>query len=93
LAAFEDDTAVLLYHGAWEVLKRLDLALLALFLLERFCLTDDPATIVVQLAVLVASTSSAVFGATFNETTNNGAIVVGDVAGLVALEALEGRVV
>jgi len=93
LAALEDDTAVLLYHGAREVLKGLDLALLAFLLLERFSLTNDLAAVVVQFAVLVASTSSAVFGATFDETTNNGAVVVGDVASLVALETLEGRVV
>lgn len=93
MTALENDTAILLYHGAREVLKGLNLALLALLLLERFSLTDDLTAVVVQLAVLVARTSSTVFGATFNKTTDNGAVVVGDVAGLVALEALEGRVV
>ena len=93
LAALKDDTAILLYYGAWEVFKGLDLALLALFLLERFSLTDDLTAVVVQLAVLVTSTSGAIFWAAFDETTDNGAIVVDNVAGLVALETLEGRVV
>lgn len=91
--ALEDDTAVLLHDSAREVLERLNLALLALFLLERFSLADDLAAVVVYPAVLVASTSCAVFGTAFDETTDDGAVIVDDVAGFVALESLEGRVV
>jgi len=47
LAALEDDTAILLYHGTREVLEGLDLALLALLLLERFGLANDPTAVVV----------------------------------------------
>jgi len=93
LAALEDDSTVLLHDGTREVLKRLDLALLALLLGKRFTLTDDLTAIVEDLALLVAGTASAILDITLNETSNNGTVVVGDVSGLVALETLERRVV
>jgi hypothetical protein len=93
LAAFEDDSTVLLHDGTREVLEWLDLALLALLFGKRFTLTNDLAAIVENLALLVTGTASTVLDITLNETSNNGAIVVSDVSGLVALETLERGVV
>lgn len=82
-----------MYDGAREVLERRNLALLALLLAERFTLADDLAAIVEDVSVLVAGTASAILDIAFDKTSDDGAVVVGDVAGLVALEALEGRIV
>jgi len=93
LAALEDDSTVLLHDRTREVLKWLDLALLALLLRKRFTLTNDLTAIVEDLALLVTGTASAILDITLNETSDNSTIVVGDVSGLVALETLERRVI